>query len=38
MAKLDAGTEDYFRKVNRSHVSLDRILANILALPILGPL
>ncbi len=29
-AKLDAGTEEYFRAVNRSPVSLDDILANIL--------
>jgi wyosine [tRNA(Phe)-imidazoG37] synthetase (radical SAM superfamily) len=29
-AKLDAGTEEYFRKVNRSRESLGRILANIL--------
>jgi wyosine [tRNA(Phe)-imidazoG37] synthetase (radical SAM superfamily) len=29
-AKLDAGSEDYFRKVNRPNVSLDRILDNIL--------
>lgn len=28
-AKLDAGTEEYFRKVNRSHVRFDRILANL---------
>jgi wyosine [tRNA(Phe)-imidazoG37] synthetase (radical SAM superfamily) len=29
-AKLDAGTPDYFRTVNRSHVAFDRILNNIL--------
>lgn len=29
-AKLDAGTEDYFRKVNRAGISLDRICKNIL--------
>lgn len=29
-AKLDAGTEDYYRLVNRSHVRFDRILANLL--------
>jgi wyosine [tRNA(Phe)-imidazoG37] synthetase (radical SAM superfamily) len=29
-AKLDAGTEEYFRKVNRTNVSLDRIIENIL--------
>jgi wyosine [tRNA(Phe)-imidazoG37] synthetase (radical SAM superfamily) len=30
-AKLDAGTEEYFRDVNRPNVSLDRILDNILS-------
>jgi wyosine [tRNA(Phe)-imidazoG37] synthetase (radical SAM superfamily) len=29
-AKLDAGTEEYFRRVNRSNVSLKRIMENIL--------
>jgi len=29
-AKLDAGTEKYFRRVNRAHAPLDRILRNIL--------
>lgn len=29
-AKLDAGTEEYFRKINRSTVPLERILGNIL--------
>ncbi len=29
-AKLDAGTEGYFRKVNKPNVSLDRVLENIL--------
>lgn len=29
-AKLDAGTEAYYRLVNRSHVRFDRILANLL--------
>jgi wyosine [tRNA(Phe)-imidazoG37] synthetase (radical SAM superfamily) len=29
-AKLDAGTEPYFRRVNRSAVRFDRILANLL--------
>jgi wyosine [tRNA(Phe)-imidazoG37] synthetase (radical SAM superfamily) len=29
--KLDAGTEPYYRQVNRSFVRLDRILKNILA-------
>ena len=28
-AKLDAGTEEYFRKVNRSRIRFDRILANL---------
>ncbi len=30
-AKLDAGTEEYFRIVNRARVSLDRIFENILS-------
>jgi wyosine [tRNA(Phe)-imidazoG37] synthetase (radical SAM superfamily) len=29
-AKLDAGTEEYFRRVNRTHLSFGRILDNIL--------
>jgi len=29
-AKVDAGSEEYFRKVNRAGISLDRILGNIL--------
>ncbi len=29
-AKLDAGTEEYFRRVNRPHVSLQHVLDNIL--------
>ncbi len=29
-AKLDAGTEEYFRTINRSDIPLDKILANIL--------
>ncbi len=29
-AKLDAGTEEYFRKVNRTRISLERVLRNIL--------
>ena len=29
-AKLDAGTEPYYRTVNRTHVRLDRILHNLL--------
>jgi hypothetical protein len=29
-AKLDAGTEEYFRKINRSNIPLDKILDNIL--------
>jgi len=28
-AKLDAGTEDYYRLVNRSHILFDRLLRNI---------
>jgi wyosine [tRNA(Phe)-imidazoG37] synthetase (radical SAM superfamily) len=28
--KLDAGTESYYRLVNRSHVRFDRILGNLL--------
>ncbi|MCP5518563.1 MAG: radical SAM protein [Verrucomicrobiales bacterium] len=28
--KLDAGTEDYYRQVNRSHVRFERILSNLL--------
>lgn len=28
--KLDAGTEGYYRMVNRSHIRFDRILANLL--------
>ncbi len=37
-AKLDAGTEEYFRSVNRAHVSLDRILENILSTAQVRPL
>jgi wyosine [tRNA(Phe)-imidazoG37] synthetase (radical SAM superfamily) len=37
-AKLDAGTEAYFRRVNRPDVSLDRILDNILSASRLRPL
>jgi wyosine [tRNA(Phe)-imidazoG37] synthetase (radical SAM superfamily) len=29
-AKLDAGTEDYYRHINRSSVRFDRILGNLL--------
>lgn len=29
-AKLDAGTEDYYRLVNRSHIQFSRILSNIM--------
>ncbi|MDB6024742.1 MAG: Radical domain protein [Verrucomicrobiales bacterium] len=29
-AKLDAGTQDYFRKINRTDVALEKVLANIL--------
>ena len=28
-AKLDAGTEDYYRRVNRSHILFERLLRNI---------
>jgi wyosine [tRNA(Phe)-imidazoG37] synthetase (radical SAM superfamily) len=37
-AKLDAGTEEYFRKVNRSDDSLHRILGNILSAAQIRPL
>ncbi len=37
-AKLDAGTEEYFRRVNRAGVSLDRILDNILRAAQVRPL
>ena len=37
-AKLDAGTEEYFRKINRSAVPLDRILKNILTTASVRPL
>lgn len=37
-AKLDAGTEEYFRKVSRSKISLDRILDNILSAARVRPL
>jgi wyosine [tRNA(Phe)-imidazoG37] synthetase (radical SAM superfamily) len=37
-AKLDAGTEEYFNKVNRPGVSLDRILNNILGAACRRPL
>jgi wyosine [tRNA(Phe)-imidazoG37] synthetase (radical SAM superfamily) len=37
-AKLDAGTEEYFRAVNRTHVPLARILKNILAAARVRPL
>ncbi len=37
-AKLDAGTEAYFRNVNQSRISLDRILANILGAAQVRPL
>jgi wyosine [tRNA(Phe)-imidazoG37] synthetase (radical SAM superfamily) len=37
-AKLDAGTEAYFRKVNRSNIPLDRILDNILGAAQIRPL
>ena len=37
-AKLDAGTEDYFRTVNRVRISLDRTLENILSAAKVCPL
>jgi wyosine [tRNA(Phe)-imidazoG37] synthetase (radical SAM superfamily) len=37
-AKLDAGTEEYFRLVNRAHVPLARILENILGAARVRPL
>jgi len=37
-AKLDAGTEEYFQRVNRSRMSLERILENILSASRLRPL
>jgi wyosine [tRNA(Phe)-imidazoG37] synthetase (radical SAM superfamily) len=37
-AKLDAGTEEYFKRVNRAHVSFPRILANILSAALERPL
>jgi wyosine [tRNA(Phe)-imidazoG37] synthetase (radical SAM superfamily) len=37
-AKLDAGTEEYFRLVNRPNVPLSRVLDNILAVARLRPL
>lgn len=37
-AKLDAGTEEYFRKINRSDTPLDRILDNILKAASVRPL
>lgn len=37
-AKLDAGTEEYFRRVNRSRTGFRRILANILEAARLRPL
>jgi wyosine [tRNA(Phe)-imidazoG37] synthetase (radical SAM superfamily) len=37
-AKLDAGTEEYFRTVNRAHVPLTRILKNILGAARVRPL
>ncbi len=36
--KLDAGTDEYFRRVNRSKVSLGRILGNILGAARVRPL
>jgi wyosine [tRNA(Phe)-imidazoG37] synthetase (radical SAM superfamily) len=37
-AKLDAGTEEYFSKINRSKVPLNRILDNILSAARVRPL
>jgi wyosine [tRNA(Phe)-imidazoG37] synthetase (radical SAM superfamily) len=37
-AKLDAGTEEYFRAINRTHLSLARILENILGAARVRPL
>jgi wyosine [tRNA(Phe)-imidazoG37] synthetase (radical SAM superfamily) len=37
-AKLDAGSEEYFRRVNRPNVSLDRVLNNILGAARVRPL
>jgi wyosine [tRNA(Phe)-imidazoG37] synthetase (radical SAM superfamily) len=37
-AKLDAGTEKYFQRVNRSRISLEQILENILGASRLRPL
>jgi wyosine [tRNA(Phe)-imidazoG37] synthetase (radical SAM superfamily) len=37
-AKLDAGTEAYFQRVNRSRIPLERILENILSASRLRPL
>jgi wyosine [tRNA(Phe)-imidazoG37] synthetase (radical SAM superfamily) len=37
-AKLDAGSEEYFRRVNRSNVDLERILGNILEAARMRPL
>ncbi|NLX14697.1 MAG: radical SAM protein [Phycisphaerales bacterium] len=37
-AKLDAGTEDYFRRINRSNVSLQTILDNLLEASRVRPL
>jgi len=37
-AKLDAGTEEYYRRVNRSHVPFDRILTNILDASLVRPI
>jgi wyosine [tRNA(Phe)-imidazoG37] synthetase (radical SAM superfamily) len=37
-AKLDAGTEEYFQKVNRCRISLEQIIENILHAAYLRPL
>ncbi len=36
--KLDAGTEDYYREVNRSNVKFDRILSNLLETALARPI
>jgi hypothetical protein len=36
--KLDAGTESYFRAVNRTHISFDRILRNLLKTALVRPI
>lgn len=36
-AKLDAGTEDYFRRVNRPNVSLEKVTGNIASAAVIRP-